>query len=282
MSSTTEQAERPPRQARKGQARSPLREFMTAVRNWATVLGFLMAQQLGQRARGGKLSTLFMLAEPLLFIAMIYIIRGVVRELDVRYGTSLLLFLVSGFIPYFMFVRTSARGRAAQLRTRPQLPRINALDNFIAATIVTAMIWIVALVAMFFGMWLYGIEQARPASIAQCGTALALLVLLAVGVAQINAAIARFFPAWLLIYSVATRGMVFFSGVLHVADFYPLRVREWVVWNPLVHAIDLFRLGVYGRYPVLTMDEMYLVKCVVILLFIGFVAERATLRYSGK
>jgi len=258
------------------------RESRTALKNWATVMGHLMVQHLDYDTKAGRASLFFMLAEPLILIGLFYLIRGVARGMVSQYGDSLFLFLASGILPFYLFLRTSTLTRRSQLQPGRRLPRINSMDLFIAITATNALIWLVVIGFLFVGMWMYGIKQAIPVSIGDCGIALFLLVIAGGGLALIHSAIARYFPAWLAIIRYSTRGLLFFSGVIHIADFYPPYLRTWLVWNPILHGVDWFRLGVYGRYPTLVLDEFYLVKTAVILLFIGIVADRATLRHGGR
>ena len=258
------------------------RRYLVAIRNWYTVIGVLMVEYLSARSKAGRLSTIFMFAEPLLMIGMMYLIRGILRNFSHFYGTSILLFLVSGFIPFYLCVTSAARARKTQVNPRRRLPRVNALDTFIATTVANALVWLLVLSTLLFGMWVYGIREARPHSITACAAAIFFLIVFGIGVGLINSAIARFVPIWLLIYAIITRGLIFLSGVIHIADFYNPAIRAWVVWNPILHGIEWFRLGLYGRYPVYTLDRNYLIQAAVIVVFVGIVADRASLRHTGK
>ena len=260
---------------------SAVREFTIALSNWKTTVVFLMVQYLGNRAGAGRLATIFMLAEPLIFIFALYLIRGTFRGALGEYGTSTLLFFVTGLFPYFLFVRTSSLSRVA-VNPRQALPRIQSMDVFLAQVTANALIWLLVMGCLHVGMWMYGIEQARPESLSTCAIALSLLLLLGVGIGLVNSAISRFFPFWRTIYSIVTRGLLFFSGVLHIPDLYPLPMRDWLTWNPILHGVTWFRVGVYGRYPSYTLDEAYLVTCTIFLLFLGFIADRASLRHGGR
>jgi len=260
---------------------SAAREFTTAFSNWKTTIAFLMVQYLSHRGRAGRLATLYALAEPLLLLGGVYLVRGVFRGAFAEYGTSTLLFFATGLFPYFMFVRTSSLSRAVSNPRQP-LPRIRSMDVFVAQMAANALIWLLVITLLHLGMWAYGIEQARPASVSTCAYALALLLVFGAGVGLLNSAISRYFPFWFTAYGIMTRGLLFFSGVLHVADLYPVAFREWLAWNPILQGIILFRIGVYGRYPSYIFDEYYLLKCAVVLLFIGVVADRASLRYGGR
>jgi ABC-type polysaccharide/polyol phosphate export permease len=68
---------------------------------------------------------------------------------------------------------------------------------------------------------------------------------------------------------------------MHLSILYPYWLQRWVIWNPLMHAIDLFRLGVYGTYPSLP-DMPYLLKATIAFICIGLIADRATLRRGSQ
>jgi capsular polysaccharide transport system permease protein len=272
---------RHPTQAAARQA-TAIQNWTTAFRNWATVMTFLMAQHFGFRARAGRLGTLLMLAEPFILIGIFYLIRGVIRIFIVQYGESLFLFLASGLFPFYLFMRTALFVRQSQLKRGPRLPRITSLDVFMATTAMNTLIWLLAIVAVFIGMWAYGIERARPASISDCAIALFLLVMVGAGFGLINSTIARYFPAWTILVGFTMRGMIFFSGVIHIADLYRAGLREWLAWNPVLHGVTWFRVGVYGTYPDLVLDRTFLVKCAIVFVFIGIVADRATLRRESS
>jgi capsular polysaccharide transport system permease protein len=262
---------------------TPPQEFATALRNWLVIMGFLVREQLkAARGKAGRAGLLIAIAEPFALIVMFYMIRGLIRGTVQDYGTSLFLFLASGLLPYYLFLRTSIvtrRGRAGPGR---RLPRINSLDTFMAAVATQALIWIPVIAIVFLGMVMYGIQEARPASIATCAYALFLMLTLGAGFGLVNLSIGRFLSAWPVIIALATRGMLFLSGVIHIPDFLYPSVREWLAWNPLLQGVTLFRLGVYGEYPTLLFDEGYLLKCTIAFMFVGLVVDRATLRYESR
>ncbi len=113
----------------------------------------------------------------------------------------------------------------------------------------------------------------------ECLIALLLLGMLGAGMGLINAAIIRRFPMWQMIYAVPSRGLVLLSGAYYVVDLMPLRVRDVLVWNPLTHAIEWYRIGQYGdQYPHITLDRVYCVTFAIVLLLIGIACHRMTIR----
>jgi capsular polysaccharide transport system permease protein len=55
-------------------------------------------------------------------------------------------------------------------------------------------------------------------------------------------------------------------------------MREILAWNPLLHAINLFRQGFYYNYPSLLLDTHYLAVCTIVFVLFGLLFERVTRR----
>jgi capsular polysaccharide transport system permease protein len=258
------------------------RDSWTAFSNWALVIWISLPQLLSRFTRGSKMMFLLYLLEPLVFVAVVYAIRGVLKQNLPNYGTSLFLFYASGCMPYFLFVRISSRTRATKGVQNSLLPGTTALDAYIATAILDALLNIATTVLVFYCMWLSGINEAKPASIVVCAAPFALLLVLGLGIGMINSAIGDYLPFWPQLYGIMTRGLIFLSGVLFVVDLLPPWLRDVIVLNPVSHGVDWFRLGVYGRYPHNTLDKAYLIEWALIALFLGFVIDRATLRQPAR
>jgi capsular polysaccharide transport system permease protein len=259
-----------------------IRDFVTAVRNWIAVMAYLAEKRLNEDIGAGKFGILLALAEPIIFIIAIYFIRGIFRMFTAYYGTSLMLFLVSGFMPFFFFVRLSLQFRGGQRNVRRLMPRINSMDMYLAGIMVTALIWLVMIGFVLLALWEYGIDLARPKIVTDCAAALGLLFMIALGLGLIHTSIIRFIPFWKIMVLRTSRGLLLVSGVIQMPILLPSRIRSIVDWNPVTHAIEWFRVGLYGTsYPAL-LDRSFAVYCALILLFIGLVADRATLRYAGR
>lgn len=258
------------------------RDYAIAVSNWRRSVWLSMILLLGQYSRGSRVAFLIALLEPIIVIGGLYIFRGLFKGNTANYGTSLFLFYASGFLPYYVFLRVSSRARATSVGPRSSLPGLTSLDIYIAAIALNALIWIGMMVVIFWCMWIYGIEQARPASMVDCTLPILLFIALGAGVGMINNVINRFITFWTRFYAILTRGLVFMSGVIMIVDLQPLWMRAFSIANPLSHGVEWFRLGVYGRYPHNSLDPAYLVKWALIALFIGLIVDRAMLRWLDK
>ena len=258
-----------------------LANWFVALSNWRRVIWLAMCQIFLGMSRKNALGLIFALAEPLIIISMVYAIRGLLKNNTPNYGSSLFLFYASGFFPYYLFLRLSSRTRSAGPERR--LPGLSSLDAYIAALLVNALIWITMIVGLFLGMWwISDIREIAYISISVCAAQIFLLILLALGVSMLNAAIIRYIPFWGFVYSIATRGLVFLSGILQIVDLQPIKIREYSILNPLSHAIEWFRLGIWDRYPHNSLDKDYLISWVVVCLFLGIVIDRASIRTMGR
>ena len=256
---------------------SVTRSITSAISNWWRLVWMTMGQLLASYGGGGRFSFIMSLLEPLFLIGAFYLFRSLFRMGGGGYGTSLFLFMASGLLPFYLFLQVSSRASSA-VRAGGRFPGLSTLDVYIATTLLNSLIWITMILVIFVGMWLYGIAQARPESIVTCAASLVLLIILAMGVGMINNVIARYFRLWLFVYRIATRGLIFLSGVFFIVDLQPFLIRAWSVANPLSHGIEWFRLGVYGRYPHISLDQSYLIKWAFVALFLGFVLDRAAIR----
>lgn len=240
-----------------------------------------MAQVLSSYGGAGRLSFIVSLLEPVFLILLLYVIRGVFKMGTTSFGTSLFLFMASGFLPFYLFLNISSRTRGGG-RITARIPGLTSLDVTIAIVVLNSIVWISVIVAIFLGMWLSGIDQARPDSIVASITALLLLIVMGMGIGMINNVIIRYFQLWSLIYRIATRGLVFLSGVLFIVDLEPLWLRAWSVTNPLTHGIIWFRVGIYGNFPHNSLDRAYLMEWAIVVLFLGIVLDRASLRSRAR
>jgi len=256
-----------------------LSNWFVALSNWRRVVWLAMCQIFVALGRQNRLGFVMALLEPLFAVAMVYTFRGLLKGNTPNYGSSLFLFYVSGFLPYYLFLRLSSRTRNSGVGAGRRLPGLSALDAYIATTLVGAIIWVGMTVLTFLAMWwISDIKEISNIAISVCAVPLLLLILLAMGVGMLNNAISRYIPFWGLIYAVLTRGGVIVSGVLHVVDLQALKIRQYSIINPLSHAIEWFRLGIWERYPHNSLDKGYLIEWVIITLFLGMVIDRASMR----
>ena len=258
--------------------------YRQGLRNLYRAVGAAIAYEWRKRSSRNMLGlgvfTTF--AEPILMIAALVIMRVWLRDRLPRFGHSAAVFYASGILPYYLFQRLSSRGRANKYEAMQRLPRVTSTDQLVAQISLDTSMFLAAALLAFTGLWLYGLEEAKPWSIGDCGIVLLLLTMLGVGVGLTNNAITYFVPVWTWFWSRISRMLIFASGVFYISDNMDDRLRKLIVWNPLISAIDWFRIGLYGSYPHYLMDKSYLIWWSFGALLIGVVAHMGSLRRTPR
>jgi len=232
--------------------------FLGAFFAWSQTILLLMAESFGDRYRRTKLSVLVAIGEPLGVIGVFSLTHSLV-SVQPPFGPSNLLFFSTGILPFYLFFHISWRLRSwDRLRRFPRASEFDLLCVQVFDEYLTKIV-IIAIVAV--GLWLWGIGAAIPRDPLECLLALVVISLLGIAVGLLNAVISAFFFAWLYIYAIMIRGWLAFSGVLFVVDRMPPMFREIAVYNPLAHAITLYRTGYYSGYPHSSLDMSYLLSC---------------------
>lgn len=235
----------------------------------------LMLREMRLRSVQSRLSYLLALLEPILQLAMMMGIFTIIGRRP-EFGTSLLLFLGTGILPFFLFTHVSGRStgaiRASGL-VRALTP-IQPLDIMLARALLETATLLIVAVLLFGTIYATGVKDAIPSRPLLAIQGFAATALLAIGVGLINGVIGAFFRLWAVIYGVLSRSLLFLSGVFFVPDFMPPPIRYWLSWNPLLHGLEWFRSGFYPTYPTLTLDTTYLIGCGIGALLIGLALER--------
>lgn len=257
--------------------RLTLRKLVEAVADWVSIVAFVMVQEFDRRFSTSRFGAILALAEPVLLIAAITIFRAQFKGILPQFGTSTVLFVSSGVFPFYVFLRLSIRSRDTRYDAAHRLPRVSSTDTMVAGIVTEAALIFTALGGWFAGMWIYGLNAA-PEDPRACLLALGLLAVGGTGVGLVNAAISRRFQLWTYIYAIPGRALLVLSGAYYIVDLLPPFFRNVVVWNPLAHGIEWFRLGLYGNYPVITMDLDYFGTAMASALLLGIAAHRATIR----
>jgi capsular polysaccharide transport system permease protein len=84
------------------------------------------------------------------------------------------------------------------------------------------------------------------------------------------------------VFPTISRVLVIFSGVFFLPDLLDPETRHVLSFNPMLHAVQLFRLGFYPQYQAITLDTHYLTYCAVLFFFMGLVIERVSRRSEGR
>lgn len=191
-------------------------------------------------------------------------------------GDNLFLFYVTGLIPYLMFSHVSydVMGATEANNVLLLLPIVKRTDVMVAQAVRQLATELCVGIVIFSISGLLG-HQAVPADLLTCATAVLLLWILAIGVGAVGMVLSELFPSYRAFYDALVRLLYFASGIYFSPLAMPDWVRSWLVWNPILQGIDLFRSGFFPQYEPHWLDVNYLLLWAIAAIGIGFAMERS-------
>lgn len=240
------------------------------------VIGALLLREAKTRFRGSSLGYFWAVLEPVSHVAVLaFVYWAISRQSPV--GPSVLLFFVTGVLPFFLFHRVamqlgaSVRGSQKVLR----MPFIAPVDMVVARAVLEGLTWVVVTCILVFA--LLALELAEPPADPATAALGALVTFgLGMGVGLVNASAMVLWTSWIQIYGMITRPLYIFSGIFYSIDQVPSGLQYWLSWNPVLHGVQWFRLGFRADYTTPVLDELYLLSWVAGSFLLGLCLLRAT------
>ena len=188
---------------------------------------------------------------------------------------SIIVFIATGFSIAFLFRNVVSKALSGlKLKAPLYYPRIKPLDILLALSIndiralSTLSLGLLALVWCF--TWSF---QFDSPGLAIC--VYMLVVALAIGfglcvvfLAGLNKWIVR------IIRRLLQRTIIFTSGIFFATFELEPYVRPFVTWNPVLHAVELFRYSMNNEYPIPDISLSYLIWCSMVLLGFSLILYR--------
>ncbi|MDG1372562.1 MAG: ABC transporter permease [Paracoccaceae bacterium] len=176
------------------------------------------------------------------------------------YGTSMALFLLTGIVMLNFFQVGSGMVMAAMLQSsnKLRLAPIGVYHDAIASSFFKLITALGYTTILLIGIWyIQGIDVIPKHPLVALQAFLWCSVA-CLGMGLLRAYAAKFMPLVERVYVTVSRGLIFISGVFFVPSFMPPQIRDLLSYNPVLHVIELFRLGMYDQYPTIVFSQAYL------------------------
>ncbi|MCI4661844.1 MAG: ABC transporter permease [Neomegalonema sp.] len=249
--------------------------FFAALNTRIRVTEALLIQGFKRHRAGARLGFVLTLAENAAGVLVIGLLFSLIGR-HAPLGDDIMLFLLSGLIPFSVFQTASSKaGMSVQATARANRnPMVTTTGKALATTLETLVVYcIIGVILLAYVGW-SGSEYAFPYAPQLCAGAMLIAAAIGFGIGLLNAVIDYFISGWAAIYSMATRGMFLLSGVFFLPETLPPTYRDMLAWNPLLHVIAYFRSGLYPTYPEAVLDPLYMSIWAFALVFLGLWTER--------
>lgn len=193
------------------------------------------------------------LIEPAILIMATVAIAWLVNR-HPPYGNSMILFAVTGVAPIYLFAHISMQvSRVVAVK----LPFHTDMDQCVVMGFIELFFGSMSILIFFAIIYWTQTPQAFPLHMSIAISSWLLLGMMGFGVGLVSRTLSRLYPFWEIAYPALARVLIHLSGVYYVVDNLPPLIRQYIVWNPLVHAVTWFRLGFYNSFPKYTFSLGY-------------------------
>lgn len=185
------------------------------------------------------------------------------------------VFLINGIIPYFIFINISNRSIGAieankgLFNYRPVRPIDTILSRALLETVIYAFVYILLMtIAGLSG------EKFEVARLLTLIVTWILLILLSCGIGLIFMVVGRTYPESEKFLPILLKPLYFISCIMYPLHSIPKEYWPYMLWNPLIHAVELSRTAVFTGYASNDVSLGYLAFCTLLILFIGLAVYR--------
>lgn len=242
------------------------------------VIHALVLRETRTRFGRHRLGYLWAFLEPLLFVGifgLFYLLMG--RTMPA--GLPLVPFLVTGFVPYLLFQRSVFQALHAIDGNKGLLfyPDVRPLDLFSArallemATHFTIFAVIMTTVCSWEGRWDVDSVLTTVLGLFLAGGLGATLGLVLCGLSTFSNSVER-------LVGPLMRPLFWISALFFSTNDLPTQARRVLLYNPLLHVIELTRDGWFRGYRVHQVNALYPCAWILVLFFFGLTLERVARR----
>lgn len=223
------------------------------------------------KTRFGKyrLGYLWAILEPAAHLMILLTVFGFIMHRTMP-DISFPIFLINGIIPYFLFSNIAVRsiGAIAANQGLFNYRPVKPVDTIIARALLETIIYIVVYIWLMTVIGLMG-EEIDITNLLFLVCIWSLLVVFSCGVGMIFMVMGRLFPETEKFLPVFIKPLYFISCIMFPLHAIPKEYWPYLLWNPIVHAVELCRSSVVAGYQSQGVSLSYLALCSLSVFFIG-------------
>ncbi|MDO6586846.1 ABC transporter permease [Salipiger sp. 1_MG-2023] len=219
----------------------------------------LMLREMSTRYGASPGGYVWAIAEPLGAIVVLTVVFSMVAVAP-PLGNSFPLFYATGYLPFTAYLTLSSSTASLIQFSRPLLlyPTVTWVDALFARLLLNTVAELMVGFLLFTSIMLLS-ETRSTLQFAPILTAMAELVLFALGVGLVNCVISGLYPVWNQVWSIVTRPLFLASGIFFTYESLPSAAQDILWWNPLMHISGIFRSGFYPTYEPQYVSHAYVV-----------------------
>ena len=218
---------------------------------------------------------LWLLLEPVLHIVFITFVVTVVRLRTVG-GIDVVIWVIVGLLAFFLFRRTAVQTMHAVDSNKPLFAyrQVQPFDTAVVRAGLEGFLMILVGAIILSAAALFGYD-VWPGDPLQVGWAMLGLWLLALGYGLVTSVLMELIPELEHIFKILMLPLYLVSGVIFPLSAVPEPYREWLMYNPIAHGLELVRHGFSPYYHMVQgVSASYLYAWVVCSILLGLMLYR--------
>ena len=224
-----------------------------------------------------RFGAFWVLAEPIFHIVIIMLILTYIRDRLIP-GVPFALWLLVGMVPFFMMrsIIFGLMGSVASNKALFTYRQVRPFDTYVTRALVQILVYVSVLVILAFGMvffFEYPIPIYKPL---QMLVTLAVMVLFAFGLGILFGLLVHAVPDVTPLVRLLFFPLYLLSGVIFPIRMIPQPYYDWLLWNPFLHLVDMFRQYSLSTYtPLEGVSLSYPAEITLVVLFVAVMLYRA-------
>jgi capsular polysaccharide transport system permease protein len=231
----------------------------------------LFLREMLNRLARERIAWVWMLVEPLAHIAILaWLFTSGFRTRTIS-GADTVVFIMLGILGFFM-LRNIMNGGIDAVESSSGLyafRQIKPVDTLFVRAFHAGFMEILIFLVIFAGAGLIG-HPVLAADPLHAAVALFGLWLLGLGLALALSIPSILVPEFGRMVRLFQTPLYFFSAVIFPSMKLPVAIREYMMWNPILHGLESLRLGFMPTYVVPPgISLAYVYACALVLIFLG-------------
>jgi capsular polysaccharide transport system permease protein len=245
-----------------------------------SVMSALFLREAITRLSAGRISWVWILLEPLAHVVFLMLMFGFVFHRMVN-GVEGAMFVMTGLLGFITARNTATRSagavsaNAALFAYRQVLP----VDTVLVRAALEGFLMLLSAVVLLAGAGLVGFNVV-PHDPLLVVAAFAGLWLCGAGLGLVLSVVAELLPEVSKLVNIAFIPLYFISGVMVPAMAIPQPYREWALFNPFLHGLEMLRAGFFLQFhPAPEAGLSYLYGFALMIAFLGMALH---VRYAER
>jgi capsular polysaccharide transport system permease protein len=235
-----------------------------------SVVFALFLRELKTRFGAYRFGYAWLVLEPMAHVVVLSLIFSYLRN-RALFGVDFPVFIVTGIVPFLIFKNIALRVMDGVEANRALFAyrQIKPMDAFLARTLLDAFFGTVVYCLILLGMAWIGLDVPFRDPFVLVFL-MAVLVLMAMGLGMLLCVLTHYLPEAKTLVRIAFLPLYLLSGIIFPIAMVPHEYLHLLLWNPLLHAVELMRGAFFVQYRVLPdASLLFVVMTSLVVLFLG-------------